>query len=248
MVIGQQKTVLITGASEGIGRATAKAFAAKGANLILVARNRERLLGLAQELKNDSIKVDVHTADFQKESEVDNFFQNVGFYDIAINNAGFEGKIGEITELETSDYQEVFNVNVRAVLQCLKQEVKHFRSRKIKGSIVNVSSIAGFKGISHSSIYVASKHAVLGLTRAVAIEQIAHGIRVNCVSPGATDTAMLRRILGHQIDELIKRQPNGKLVQPEDIAKTILWLSNDDAEHVVGQDIVVDGGKTVMLP
>lgn len=242
------KRVLITGASEGIGRATAIEFAKRGASLILAARNFQRLLELKSQLETSTLNVSIHAVDMNNPQAIDQFFSQIPSFDIAINNAGVEGKVAEVDQLNAEDYSEVFDVNVRGVFLCMKHEIKAFRDANAEGSIINLSSIAGFKGISHSSLYVSSKHAVLGLTRSLAIEQIKHGIRINCVSPGATDTAMLQRIMGEHRQEFINRQPNQRLAQPEDIAKTICWLSSDDASHIVGQDIVIDGGKTVMLP
>ena len=242
-----KKTVLITGASEGIGRATAKEFASQGANLILVSRNFQRLKELSEELSKFDVKIQIEALDLSNTKAIDDFFSQISELDIAINNAGVEGPTKQIHDFELNNFDEVFNVNVRALFQCLKHEVYFFRKNKKPGSIVNISSIAGSKGIAYSSLYVASKHAVLGFTRAVAVEQIKHGIRVNCVSPGATDTAMLRRIMGPRVDDFIAGQPNGKFATPESIAATISWLCRSESENIVGQDIIIDGGKTVNL-
>jgi len=245
------KSVLITGASEGIGRATAKAFAAQGANLILVARNLKRLQSLVNELKplqkQFKSKYSVHQLDLQDAKAVDIFFKKIKLLDFAINNAGVEGKISEIQALTLKDYHDVFDINVRALFQCLQHEVSFFRKHACPGAIVNVSSILGLRGISGSSLYVASKHAVIGFTRATAVEQIAHRIRINCISPGATDTPMLRRVIGTENVESVGIAPGKELIKPENIAKSITWLCSEESSRIVGHNLIVDSGRTVQI-
>lgn len=244
----KEKTILITGASEGIGRATAIELANRGSKLILAARNLVRLEELKKELSAINKNVQIFSVDVSLPSSVKALFHELPALDMAVNNAGTEGAVNTINYLDETHFAHVFDVNVRGVFLCMKYEIENFLKFKKPGSIINLSSIAGIRGISHSSLYVASKHAVLGLTRALAVEQIQHGIRINCVSPGATDTDMLGRIMGDQRQAFIDRQPHGRLTEPQEIAKAIAWLGSDDASSIVGQDLVIDGGKTVMLP
>lgn len=242
------QTCLITGASEGIGRATALEFARQGAHLILVARNQERLESLKGELKNHGVRVDVFAVDLSKEQEGEAFFRTAPAYDMAVNNAGTEGVMDEVQNLTLSDYHQVFDLNVRAVFQCLKHQVAHFRTHKKKGAIVNISSILGTHGIGGSSLYTASKHAVIGFTKAVAVEQRNHGIRVNCVSPGTTDTAMIHRILGTtEVQSSHPTRLGSRWATPSEVAQAILWLCSDASSYVVGHNLVVDAGRTVNL-
>jgi len=145
------------------------------------------------------------------------------------------------------DYEAVFDVNVRAVWQCLKHEIAHFRGRKKAGGIVNVASILGFMGIAGSSLYVASKHAVIGFTKAAAVEQSKHGIRVNCVSPGATDTPMIRRVMGRDDVDFVGLEPSQRMTAPEDIARSIAWLCSTESQNIIGHNLVIDGGRTVQV-
>lgn len=249
------KTVLITGASEGIGRATALLFARHGANLILIARNKSRLLELAEELKKYSVQVAIHAADLSQADLVENLFDEVGAFDFAINNAGTEGIYATLdatsdqlpAEQSILQYDQVFNLNVRSVYQCLRRQIQFFHRTKRSGAIVNLASIVGIRGVPGKSLYSASKHAVIGLTRSAAVEQIPYGIRINSVSPGSTKTPMLYRVMGDRVADFTNMQPNKKLIEPEEIAATILWLCSAGASNVVGENIVVDGGRTIGL-
>lgn len=264
------KTVLITGASEGIGRATARVFFQEGAHLILVARNKSRLEELKKELlasqaslrgqvnqdhqapqgnpinSLNSIQQEItlRVVDLSQPAQVKAFFDEGPAFDVAVNNAGTEGTIKEIQDLNLEDYSLVFDLNVQSLFQCLCRQVQHFRAHKKSGSIVNVSSILGFRGIAGSSLYVASKHAVIGFTKAIAIEQVNHNIRVNSVSPGSTDTPMIRRVLGDSNALFVGTEPSERMAKPDEIAEAILWLSSEKAQHIVGHNLVIDGGMT----
>lgn len=240
----QGKIALITGASEGIGRATAKIFAQAGCDLILVARNQQRLESLKTELSNYPVKIRLQSLDLQDAQAVDVFFQTVKDIDYAVNNAGIEGHMAPIQELNLKHFQDVFDINVRSVFQCLHHEVRILHSLKKKGAIVNLASILGFRGIANSSLYVASKHAVIGFTKAIAVEQIGSGIRINCVSPGATKTPMMERVIGHEVAEPVGLMPSERLANPEEIAEGILWLCSAQSNYIVGHNLVVDGGRT----
>lgn len=238
------KTVFISGASEGIGRATATEFAKNGANLIVVARNEARLNSLKEELSPYKVTVQCLSSDFSKSGAVAHAFSKIKNLDYAVNNAGTEGKIAEFQDLETPDYQNVFDINVRSVFECMKYEIQSLLANKKPGAIVNVSSILGFRGITGSSLYVASKHAVIGLTKSAALEQASSNIRINAVCPGATDTPMIRRVLGDSSVDFVGSGTSMKLAHPTDIANAILWLCSDQSKMVIGHSLVVDAGTT----
>lgn len=239
------KTVLITGAGSGIGRATALAFAKHQANLILIGRNADRLSSTAREVEKAGGRADVVGLDLTNDAKVGEFFSKLKHLDYAVNNAGIEGRIAEISDVTMQDFDEAMNINLRALFQCVSEEVKHLRKNKKKGAIVNVSSIAGIVGIPTSSLYVAGKHAVIGLTKSVALEQIKNGIRVNVVCPGGVSTPMLERIYPEGLEPAAERHPIGRIAKPEEIAESILWLCSEKSSFVVGHSLVVDGGRTV---
>jgi NAD(P)-dependent dehydrogenase (short-subunit alcohol dehydrogenase family) len=242
------QTALITGASEGIGRATAKLFAERGANLILVARNESRLQDLKSELSSYGVNISIFKVDIADTKAVDEFFKQAPPFDYAVNNAGTEGKISEVQELTLDDYSEVFDLNVRGLWLCMQNEVSHFRKNKKPGAIVNLSSILGFMGAAGSSLYGGSKHAVIGFTKSVAVEQINHGVRVNCVSPGAIDTAMIRRVLNKPEDHQFKNlEPLSRVAPAEEVAEAIVWLASSASKHINGHNLVIDAGRTVNI-
>ncbi len=242
------QTALITGASEGIGRATAKLFAERGANLILVARNEIRIQELKSELCSYGVNISVFKVDIADAKAVDEFFKQAPPFDCAVNNAGTEGQINEIQDLTLDDYAEVFDLNVRGLWLCMQNEVSHFRKNKKSGAIVNLSSILGFMGVAGSSLYGGSKHAVIGFTKSVAVEQINHGVRVNCVSPGAIDTAMIRRVLNKPEDHQFKNlEPLSRVAPAEEVAEAIVWLASSKTKHINGHNLVIDAGRTVNI-
>ena len=240
------KTVLVTGASSGIGAATALAFAERGSHLLLTGRNREALAEVSAKAQAFGVKAQVEAFDIKDEKKLAQFLATLDC-DIAVNNAGIEGKIADTTALTLSDYDEVMDINLRSLWQCLQGEVAHFRARKKKGVIVNVSSVAGLSGIPTSSLYVASKHAVVGLTKAVSLEQIPHGIRINAVCPGLIETPMLGRVYPNGYDQVAAQHPVGRPGTPSEVAEMIVWLASEASRFVVGQAFAVDGGRTAQL-
>ncbi len=238
------KTALITGAGTGIGRAVAIGFAKEAANVILIGRNRDNLTETAKDVRSAGGHVEIVAMDLTNEKEVAHFFSKLGTLDYAINNAGTEGRIAEISEITMNDFDEAMNINVRALFQCVAEEVKHFRKHKKPGAIVNLSSVAGVVGIPTSSLYVAGKHAVIGLTKSVALEQIRNGIRVNAVCPGGVATPMMERIFPDGLDDIGKSYPIGRIAKPDEIAQSILWLCSEKSSYVVGHSLIVDGGRT----
>jgi NAD(P)-dependent dehydrogenase (short-subunit alcohol dehydrogenase family) len=245
----KKPVVLITGALTGIGRATAAAFAREGARLVVSGRRDQEGEALAKELRGNGTEVEFIRADIRREADVinlvDRTVERFGRLDIAINNAGTEGKGGPLTQVTPEDYAETFETNVLGTLLCLKQELRVMTSQG-SGSIVNLSSTLGQRGAPGVALYVASKHAVEGLTKVAALEGVAAGIRVNAVGPGPIETGMLERFTGSPDRKagLIGGVPMKRAGTPDEIANTILFLASEKASYITGQIIYVNGGRT----
>lgn len=241
--------VLITGALTGIGRATALAFAHEGAQLIVSGRRDDVGAALEKELRDLGAEAHFVRADVRHEDDVralvDKAIERFGRLDVAVNNAGTEGKPGPLIEQSPESYAATFETNVLGTILSLKHEMRAMLARG-HGSIVNLSSTMGSRGAPGASMYVASKHAVEGLTKAAALEGAANGVRVNAVAPGPVDTELLNRFTGSAEKKaaLAAGVPMKRLGTPEDIASTIVFLASDKAEFLTGQVIGVNGGKT----
>jgi NAD(P)-dependent dehydrogenase (short-subunit alcohol dehydrogenase family) len=242
--------VLITGALTGIGRATALAFAREGASLVVSGRRDEAGHALAAELRALGVCAEHLRADVRNEAEVRSLVEQTverfGRIDVAINNAGTEGQLGPITEQSEDNYRATFDSNVLGVLLAMKHQMRAML-RQGAGAIVNLSSIAGQVGVAGASVYVASKHAVEGLTRSAALEGAAAGVRVNAVAPGPVQTDMLDRFTGGNQDAkrgFLASLPARRAGAPEEIAQTIVFLASDKARFLTGQCVAVDGGYT----
>jgi NAD(P)-dependent dehydrogenase (short-subunit alcohol dehydrogenase family) len=228
--------VLITGGLTGIGRAAAVAFAKKGAKVVVAGRRDEVGQALAGELR--SFEDDVRAL-------VDKTVARFGRIDVAVNNAGTEGKPGPITEQTAESYVATFDTNVLGVILSMKHEVRAMQEQG-RGSIVNISSTYGHEGAGGASIYVASKHAVEGLTKSAALELARSGIRINAVAPGPTDTGMLTRFTGTPENKasLVTTVPMARLGLAEELANAIVFVASDEASFITGHVLNVDGGKS----
>ncbi len=241
----ENKVVLVTGGSSGIGRATAIAFAREGAKVVVAARRvkeGEETVGLIREAGSEGIfiKTDV-TLEEEVRALIEKTIDTYGRLDCAFNNAGV-GIGGSLTETTVDIYEKVFDVNVKGVLLCLKYEIQEMLKNG-SGSIVNNSSIAGLTGIEQVSVYVASKHAVLGLTKAAALEMAKSNIRVNAVAPGVIETDMSRPFFELPFyKKLIEDIPLERVGQVEEVATAVVYLCSDKASFITGQCFVIDGG------
>jgi NAD(P)-dependent dehydrogenase (short-subunit alcohol dehydrogenase family) len=240
--------VLITGALTGIGRATAQAFAREGVHLVVSGRREAEGQALAAELRGQGVQAEFLRADVRHEAEVRSLVEQTverfGRLDIAVNNAGTEGALGPVTEQGIDNYAATFETNVLGTLLSLKHEMR-VMLKQGSGSIVNLSSIAGQVGMAGAAVYVASKHAVEGLTKSAALEGAAAGVRVNAVAPGPVQTEMLDRFVGHNADAkagLLALMPSRRAAAPEEIAQTIVFVAGSKAPFLTGQSITVDGG------
>jgi len=240
--------VLITGALTGIGRATSIAFAREGAQLVVSGRRENEGQSLAKELRELGAEAEFVRADVRKEEDVRNLVDKTvarfGRLDVAVNNAGTEGQPGPLTEQSAETYANTFDTNVLGVVLSLKHELRAMYPQK-HGSIINVSSVAGQRGFPGASVYVASKHAVEGLTKAAALEAAPTGVRVNAVAPGPIETPMLNRFVGSEANKIqfLQRIPLQRAGEAAEVAATILFLASDKAPYVTGQSFAVDGGK-----
>jgi NAD(P)-dependent dehydrogenase (short-subunit alcohol dehydrogenase family) len=241
--------VLITGALTGIGRATAVAFANEGARLVVSGRHNEEGQRLVAELRKLSSEAEFLRSDVRHEDDVrtlvDQTVARFGRLDVAVNNAGTEGKPGPVTEQTADSYAATFDTNVLGTLLSMKHELRVMLAQG-HGSIVNVSSTYGRTGAPGASVYVASKHAVEGLTKSAALEAAGSGVRVNVVAPGPIETGMLNRFTGTDDRKagLIAGVPLQRTGRPEEIAQTIVFVASDKAPFITGASNAVDGGKT----
>jgi NAD(P)-dependent dehydrogenase (short-subunit alcohol dehydrogenase family) len=241
--------VLITGALTGIGRATALAFAREGAQVVVSGRRDEAGHALAGELRSLGARAEYVRADVRHEADVRGLVEQVverfGRLDVAVNNAGTEGQPGPITEQSQDNFDATFATNVLGTLLSLKHEMR-VMLKQGTGSIINLSSVAGQVGLPGASVYVASKHAVEGLTKSAALEGVAAGVRVNAVAPGPVATEMLDRFAGSEEAKngLLSMMPAKRAAMPEEIAQTIVFLASDKARYLTGQSVTVDGGYT----
>jgi NAD(P)-dependent dehydrogenase (short-subunit alcohol dehydrogenase family) len=240
--------VLITGALTGIGRATAIAFAREGARLVISGRRDDAGQALAAELRTLGAEVEYVAADVRHEADIRNLLDKTvarfGGVDVAVNNAGTEGKAGPLTEQTAESYGATFDTNVLGTLLSLKHELRVMLAQG-HGSIVNISSTFGKRGGAGAALYSASKHAVEGLTKSAALEAAPHGVRVNAVAPGPIDTDMLSRFTGTADRKAasVAGVPLKRLGKPDEIAQAILFLASDKVPFITGQVIGVDGGK-----
>ena len=244
----KNKVILITGALTGIGRATAIAFAREGAHVVVCGRHDNAGNALVTELRAVGAEAEYIRADVRHEDDVrglvDRTVKRFGRLDVAVNNAGTEGKPGPVTEQTAESYASTFDTNVLGTLLSLKHELRVMLPQR-QGSIVNVSSTFGRAGGPGASVYVASKHAVEGLTKAAALEVAGSGVRVNVVAPGPIETGMLNRFTGNEEKKaaLVSRVPLKRAGLPEEIAQTIVFLASERASFITGVSIAVDGGK-----
>jgi NAD(P)-dependent dehydrogenase (short-subunit alcohol dehydrogenase family) len=239
--------VLITGALTGIGRAAAIIFAREGAHIVVSGRRDKPGQELVAELQGLGAEAIFVRTDVRKDEDVRNLVDQTvkrfGRLDIAINNAGTEGLRGLVTEQTAESYADTFDTNVLGVLLSMKHELRAMLPQG-SGSIVNVSSAYGSVGAAGASVYVASKHAVEGMTKSAALEVAGTGVRVNVVAPGTTDTGMLTRFTNTDENKaaLVSTVPFKRLATPEEIARVIAFVASSNASYMTGASIPVDGG------
>lgn len=242
------KVVLVTGGTSGIGRVTAEAFAAEGAKVIVSGRREPEGLAVVEGIRKAGGEATFVRADVSKEDDVRQLVAKTvakyGRLDVAFNNAGVEW-MGALTDATEADYRRVFDANVWGVLAAMKYEIPELLKAG-GGAIVNTSSVAGHVGLVGASVYIASKHAVEGLTKTAALEYAKQGIRITAVAPAAIATDMIDRFVGGEHTDqgkgLAAMHPVGRMGRSEEVAAAVLYLASDAAKFVTGVSLPVDGG------
>lgn len=242
------KVALVTGASSGIGRATALAFAREGAKVVVAdvtVEGGEETVALIKKAGGEAIfvKTDVSKA-AEVEALVNKAVATYGRLDCAHNNAGIAGNSKTVVDDTEDNWDRILAINLKGVWWCMKYEIAQMLKQG-GGAIVNTASDAGLIGVRRGGAYVASKHGVVGLTKTAALEYAKAGIRVNCVCPGPIDTPMLQGIGGRNqqvMEKMAAAQPGGRLGKPEEIAEAAVWLCSDAASFITGLPMPVDGG------
>jgi NAD(P)-dependent dehydrogenase (short-subunit alcohol dehydrogenase family) len=243
------RSVLVTGAGSGIGRATSQLFAAEGARVVAVDQNEadaEKTVALIKEAGGDALAI---AADVSSEADcrgmVERTVAAYGKLNIAFNNAGVGASGFAVADEEEIAFSRLIDVNLKGVFLSMKYEIPAMLAAG-GGAIVNTASVAGLVGERGIGAYAASKHGVVGLTRTAALDYIGRGIRINAVCPGATRTRILAEwFQDPKVEQFIlSRHPIGRIAEPEEIGRAVLFLASDDASFVVGQALAVDGGLT----
>jgi 3-oxoacyl-[acyl-carrier protein] reductase len=243
-----KKTVLITGASRGIGKSIAKLFALNNYNVIINYFKSDMLAKkLVEELKEINEATIAIKADISNKSEVDEMFEQIrlSFHcvDVLINNAGIANQI-LFTDMTAKQWDQIFDVNVKGMFHCTQAVAKDMICRK-NGKIINISSIWGLCGASCEVAYSASKAAVIGFTKALAKELGPSNIQVNCIAPGIIETDMNNSLDADTVESLINQTPLGEIGSAEDIAHTALFLAGEQANFITGQVISPNGGFVI---
>jgi NAD(P)-dependent dehydrogenase (short-subunit alcohol dehydrogenase family) len=238
------KVALVTGGTSGIGKATAIAFARAGAKAVVSGRREKEGAQVVAEIKKFGGDAAFVRADIAKDADVKAMVkfavEKFGRLDIAFNNAGVEWK-GSLEQATEAEYRRIFDINVWGVLNSMRHEIPVML--KNGGAIVNTSSVAGHVGLAQVSVYIASKHAVEGLTKSVALEFAKQNIRINAIAPGVIATEMFDRFAGDELrDQIVSIVPVGRVGASEEIAAAVLYLASDAAKFTTGTSLVVDGG------
>jgi NAD(P)-dependent dehydrogenase (short-subunit alcohol dehydrogenase family) len=244
------RTAMVTGAAGGMGRAVALALAAEGAAVVVadvVVEGGEETVALVEQAggRAQFLRTDVSDSD-EVRTAVARAVSAYGGLDLGVNAAAIECETEPVADCEESTFDRVIAVNLRSVFLCMKYQVRAMREQGRGGAIVNIASTNSFRPQPNQAAYTASKHGVLGLTRAGAIDHAADGIRINAVCPGAIETPMLLGAIearGRDKDEVAERLSLfGRFGQPDEIAQAVLWLCSDDSSFTTGHALAVDGG------
>ena len=245
------RTALVIGGTTGIGRATALEFAAAGANVYIAGLGEQEGREAIEEIRRRfGTGAEFLEADVRRDGDVravmERAIAKFGRIHAAVNNAGTEQQFGPVQETTLEEFERVMSINLRGVWLGMKYEIPHMLAHG-GGAIVNTASMAGVEGIANVAVYTASKHGVVGLTKASALELARSNIRVNAVAPGPVDTGLLHRMIGGKIDVQVIADgvPMGRISTADEIARGMVWLCTDAASYVTGHTLVIDGGATI---
>ncbi len=244
----QNKVAIVTGGTSGIGRDTAILFSKSGAKVVVAGRREiegQETIDLIRAAGGEGlfVKTDVSKAK-EVQALVEKTVEKFGRLDVAFNNAGIEGNWIPIAEQSEEDWDRTIDINLKGVWLCLKYEIQQMLKQGSGGAIVNMSSVAGFIGGAGAATYSASKHGVIGLTKAAAIETARNGIRVNSVCPAVIETPMGERLFGSPEAKKfsLSLHPIGRFGTPMEVAEGVLWMCSDRASFMTGQSLGLDGG------
>ncbi len=241
----KNKTVIITGAASGIGKATAELFARQGANVVVSDIDATAGKSTTESIVAAGGKATFFKTDVTKPEEMEALVafavKTYGQLDVAVNNAGIGGELNPLADMSIEGWHKVISINLNSLFYGMKYQIKAMLKNG-SGSIVNISSILGSVGFAGSSGYAAAKHGVVGLTQTAALEYSAQGIRVNAVGPGFIETPLLNALDAEMKKQLVTLHPIGRLGQSEEVAELIYWLSSDKSSFVTGSYYPVDGG------
>ncbi len=245
------KVALITGGSTGIGQAAALAFAQEGANIIIADTNIQDGEETAHRINNTGARAQFIPTDVSQATAVEALLNTTiatyGRLDYAFNNAGINVEHGPITDSTEAQWDRIISINLKGIWLCMKYEIPHMLKLG-SGAIVNTSSVVGLTAGRNIPAYVASKHGIIGLTKATALDYAKHNIRVNAICPGTISTPMYERRVGTNPDttaRIISEIPLQRLGQPQDIAQAVIWLCSSAASYITGHTLVIDGGDTL---
>jgi NAD(P)-dependent dehydrogenase (short-subunit alcohol dehydrogenase family) len=246
----QGKVAFVTGAGSGIGRASAKAFGARGAVVLIADINLEAAEETAHAISQAGGEAHAYSLDVTDVRAIADLIASLsarfGRIDMAHNNAGIEDSFAYVADSDEANFDRLIATNLKSVWACMKYQVAQML-RQGEGAIVNTASVAGVAGVPGNTAYCAAKHGVVGLTRAAALEYADRGIRINAICPGLTRTGIVDRLTAAMPDAVgAVMPPMKRMAEPEEIAEFVVFMCSDRASFLAGQPIVVDGGWTAM--
>jgi 3-oxoacyl-[acyl-carrier protein] reductase len=241
------KTAIVTGASQGIGKTIAIEMAKSGATVFCLARNKEALDTTIKKITENGGKATAFSCDISNNDDFKSIILNIvkeyGSIDILVNNAGIT-KDNLLMRMSDDQWDDVLNINLKGSFTCIRSVIKHMMKKKF-GRIINITSIVGITGNAGQANYAASKSGLIGLTKSIAKEVASRGITANCVAPGWIETSMTDQLSTEVKNKFLSQIPAGKIGQSKDIANAVIFLASDEAEYITGQTITVDGGRII---
>ncbi|WKN41476.1 SDR family NAD(P)-dependent oxidoreductase [Tunicatimonas pelagia] len=238
------KVALVTGASSGIGKAVALAYAKQGAKVVVANRRKEKGEETVAEIRQAGGEAAAYAVDISKANQVESLIKFVvekyGQLDYACNNAGVSGDLVPLADCTEENWQHVIQINLSGIFHSMKYEIPELL--KTGGSIVNITSVMGQLGMPYAAAYSASKHGIIGLTKSAALEYAAQGIRINALGPAFIQTPLLDVLGEEAVDQLRQKHPIGRLGTPEEVAEMVIWLSSEKASFATGSYYPLDGG------